>query len=86
VRAFCPGVVPDIPGSSPASGYFGGTSLSLVVLVRVSVVPMKYHDQSNVGLFQFTLPGNALSLTEVRAGTQTVQEPSSSWLAQPAFL
>lgn len=47
------------------------------VLIRVSIVVMKYHDQSNIGLKD--LIGLSfliifLSLKEVRAGTQIRQE------------
>jgi hypothetical protein len=45
-------------------------------LVKVSVAAMKHHDQNaRKGLIQLSLPHSCSSPKEIRAGTQTGQEP-----------
>lgn len=52
--------------------------ITLPVLVKVSSPVMKHHDPRNMGLkgfIQLILPQHCSSSKEVRAGTQTGQEP-----------
>jgi hypothetical protein len=50
------------------------------VLVRVTIVVMKHHDQSNLGrkgLIWLTLPHHCSSFKEVRTGTQAYRNPEA---------
>jgi len=49
-------------------------------LLRVTLVVMKHHDQSNLGREEFillSLPHHCSPLKEIRTGTETGQEPGS---------
>jgi hypothetical protein len=55
----------------------GSTPWNQLVLLRVIIAVMKYHDQSNLGMKEFIqliLPYHCSSSEEVRTGTQTEQE------------
>ena len=46
-----------------------------IVLVRITVVVIKYHDQRNKGFIQLMLPHHSASTQKVRTETQPGQEP-----------
>jgi hypothetical protein len=57
--------------------FLGSTPWNQLVLVRVIIAVMKYHDQSNFGrkeFIQLIFPYHCSSSEEVRTGTQTGQE------------